>query len=58
MGEGEMSNGLIDWSSEKGRALQEEFWHILMLDLLERRLVWLPRTCISCGSKTQPCCGH
>ena len=53
-----MSNGLIDWSSEKGRALQEEFWHILMLDLLERRLVWLPRTCISCGSKTQPCCGH
>lgn len=53
------SQGIIDWSSDAARRVRGDLAYILALDLITRGLVWLPqKTCLPCGSKTQPCCGH
>lgn len=61
-----MSNGLFDLNTERGKAHMAQATRVLFEHVMEQRKVWSemladarqPKTCISCGSKTQPCCGH
>lgn len=69
-----MSNQLIDWSSPQGIQLRNGLIQMALnhigpvydpdrngpdhMQRLRDEFQPMPRTCISCGSKTQPCCGH
>jgi hypothetical protein len=61
-----MSNGLFDLNTERGKAQMAQATRVLFEHFMERNKTWsemladacTPKTCISCGSKTQPCCGH
>jgi hypothetical protein len=61
-----MSNSLFDLNMERGREQMARATKVLFDYLMKRNQpfgemqedVSRPKTCLSCGSSTQPCCGH
>jgi hypothetical protein len=62
-------SGLFDLNTERGKEEMREATAVLLKWHIEHSLSWgqmlddarrerEKKTCISCGSPTQPCCGH
>lgn len=59
-------SGLFDLNTDRGKEQMDKATMVLFEHFLARNQAWSqmlaeacqPKTCISCGSATQPCCGQ